>query len=251
MRAYWKDNSRRLVRHADWRRLIAKKDRRQGTSAPTLAAAWAGPIELHGALRSQPHLCDIRLARVVVERESHFDSFAGPRHHVLVAHGDLGNGETVIVCVEAKAGEDLDRTVEKYSKDAKNKRAKGEATNAPERLATLLERYVPYDSCEEPVRLMRHQFLSALAGTEAEAADAGADHAVLMLHDFITGQRCADKTVEHAMDWQRFWTTVFDREPPDPQHLPWFIEVPAPKTMTARLYLAWAVTDLRTSTLEG
>lgn len=251
MHAYWKDGSRRLVRYADWRKLVAKKDRRQGTSAPTLAAAWAGPIELHGAFRNQPHLCDLRLVRVVVERESRFDSFGGPRHHDLVAHGELPNGETVIVCVEAKAGEDLDRTVELYTKDSQKKRAEGQKTNAPERIAALLERYVPFDSAEERVRLMRYQFLSALAGTEAEAVDTGADHAVLMLHDFITDQRCAEKTAEHAVDWHRFCTTVFDREPPNPQHLPWSIEVPAPKTMKARLYMAWAVTDLRTSTLEA
>lgn len=251
MRAWWKDSSRRLVSHADWRKLVAKKDRRQGTSAPTLAAAWAGPVELHGALRDQPHLCDIRLTQVVVERESHFDSFGGPRHHDLVAHGALANGETVIVCVEAKAGEDLDRTVETYTRNAQNKRAKGDKTNAPERIAALLKRYVPTDPGDDRVRLMRYQFLSALAGTEAEAASAGADHAVLMLHDFITDQRCADKTAEHAADWRRFCTTVFDRDPPGPEHLPWCFEVPAPQTMTARLYLAWAVTDLRTSTLEG
>jgi hypothetical protein len=166
---------------------------------------------------------------VDVERESHFDSFGEPRHHDLVAHGDLANGETVIVCVEARAGEDLDRTIERYRKQAQNKRAKGETTHAPERLATLLKRYVPYDPAEERVRLIRYQFLWALAGTEAEAVAAGADHAVLMLHDFITDQRCADKTAEHAVDWHRFRTTVFDREPPGAQHVPWCVEVPAPK----------------------
>ena len=122
---------------------------------------------------------------MVVERESHFDSFGAPRHHDLVAHGELTNGETVIVCVEAKDGEDLDRTVERYSTDAQKKRAKGETTNAPERIAALLKRYVRYDPAEERVRLMRYQFLSALAGTEAEAAPAGADHAgshVAQLH---------------------------------------------------------------------
>lgn len=251
MRAYWKESSRLLVRHADWRSLIAKKNRRPGTSAPTLAAAWSGLVELYGALRSQPHLCDVRLDNLAVERESHFDSFGGPRNHDLVAYGDLPNGEKVIVCVEAKAGEDLDRTVERYSKQAQAKRTRGETTNAPERLAALLNRYVPYDPTEDRVRLMRYQFLSALAGTETEAAAVGADHAVLMVHDFITDQRCEDKTAEHAADWHRFCTTVFDRAPPEPRYLPWCFEVRAPMTMTARLYLAWAVTDLRTSTLEG
>jgi hypothetical protein len=124
----------------------------------------------------------------------------------LVVHGLLANGEKVIVCLEAKAGEDLDRTVDSYRKDAHKKRTKGEPTNAPERIAALLKRYVPFDPAEECVGLVRYQFLSALAGTEAETGGSGAEHAVLMLHDFITDQRSADKTTEHAVDWHRFCT---------------------------------------------
>ena len=71
-----------------------------------------------------------------------------------------------------------------------------------------------------------------------------------MLHDFMTDERPADKTAEHAVDWQRFCTTVFDCETPGPQDVPWCFEVPAPEAMQARLYLAWAVTDLRAATLQ-
>jgi hypothetical protein len=250
MRTEWKDQAKPLLSHADWCDQVAKKNRKQGTSAPTLAAVWSGPVELHGALSREPHLRDLCLTKVVVERESHFDAHGGPRNHDLVAHGHLPDNETVIVCVEAKAGEHLDRTVERYDKDAWNKRANGQATNAPERLAALLNRYVPYDQAEERVRLMRYQFLSALAGTEAEAESNDADHAVLMLHDFMTDERPDDKTAEHAADWHRFCTTVFDCETPPADDVPWCFEVPAPETMQARLYLAWAVTDLRTATLE-
>ncbi len=250
MRTYWKNDAALLPSHAAWRDRLAKKDSRQGTSAPTLAASWAGPVEMHAALRKQPHLADLSITKLVVERESAFDDFSGPRHHDVVVRGELASGETVIVCVEAKAGEDLDRTVKRYAAAAQKKRAKGKSTNAPERLAGLLDRYVPYDPSEERVQKMRYQFLSALAGTEAEAATMNADHAVLMLHDFMTDDRPKDKTAEHATDWHRFCTTVFDCEPPDPQDVPWCYEVPAPKTMKVRLYLAWAITDLRTRTLE-
>jgi hypothetical protein len=37
-----------------------------------------------GALHEQPHLAKIRLIHAIVERESHFDSYAGPRNHDLV-----------------------------------------------------------------------------------------------------------------------------------------------------------------------
>jgi hypothetical protein len=52
-------------------------------------------------------------------------------------------------------------------------------------------------------------------------------------------------------DFSRFTSTVFDCEHPGANALPWCFEVPAPSSMDARLYLAWAVTDLRTTTLES
>ena len=57
MRTFWKTTDVPLVSHADWRERI-KKNRRQGTSAPTLAAAWAGPVEVIGALGRLPQLAD-------------------------------------------------------------------------------------------------------------------------------------------------------------------------------------------------
>ncbi len=72
MRAGWKTANTPLSSHAAWRARISKKHRRQGTSAPTLAAAWAGPIEILGALRTLPILDDIAVESVVVECESHF-----------------------------------------------------------------------------------------------------------------------------------------------------------------------------------
>jgi hypothetical protein len=75
---------------------------------------------------------------------------------------------------------------------AQAKRDKREVRNALERLRDLLARSAPdRDVHTEGVRLMRYQLLSALAGTEIEAAAAGADYAVLMIHDSsqITGRR--------------------------------------------------------------
>ena len=52
MRAFWRGDER-LYSHAQWRGKLGKNSK-QGTSAPTLAAVWAGPVELMGALRQQP-----------------------------------------------------------------------------------------------------------------------------------------------------------------------------------------------------
>lgn len=250
MRAFWRSDVP-LRSHADWRGHLDKKNRRAGTSAPTLATAWAGPVELCGALRRATALSDITVERVVVESQATFDQHGGGRrNHDLVLHGRLAQGDRVVVCVEAKAGEDFGPTVEGYRRAAERRVAKGERSNAPQRLSDLLADYLPHKPDEECVRKLRYQLLSALAGTEAAAARTGAQHAVLMLHEFITDQRPGGQVVDHERDLRRFVTTVFDREPPGSQELPWCFEVPPPKAMAAKLYLARAVTDLRTDTLE-
>jgi hypothetical protein len=252
MRIVWKTTDAQIASHADWRERLERKNRQQGTSAPTLAAAWSGPVEVLGALRRLPQFADLVLEQIIVERESHFDPYGGPRNHDLVARGQLPDGSRVVVCVEAKAGEDLGQTVEQYARAAQAKRERGESTNAPERLRDLLAKYVPHHAAtEERVGRVRYQLLSALAGTEAEATEAGAEHAVLVIHEFRTDQRSEDKTSALVADLQRFVTAVFDSELPGPQPMPWCVEVPAPSSMTARLYVAWAVTDLRTATLES
>src|SRR4051794_31025907 len=118
MRSAWKSPNTPLTSHSAWRSRISKKNRQQGTSAPTLAAAWAGPVDMLGAMRSVPILKAFALESIVVERESRFDAFEGPRNHDLVAHGHLPDASRVVVCVEAKAGEQLGPTVEQYRKSA-------------------------------------------------------------------------------------------------------------------------------------
>jgi hypothetical protein len=182
--------------------------------------------------------------------QSTFDKHpGGRRNHDLVVHGRLTNGDRLVVCVEAKAGEDLGPTVQQYRRAAAARRARGENTNAAQRLDELLARYVHHEASEERVRKMRYQLLSALAGTEAEAAGTGADHAVLMLHEFITDQR-PGTMIKHELAVHDFATTVFDCEPPSSQKLPWCVEVQSPEGMAAKLYLARALTDLRVATLE-
>ncbi|MBA3427246.1 MAG: hypothetical protein H0U07_01565 [Actinobacteria bacterium] len=140
MRSFWKTTDVPLNSVAEWRQRIERKNRQQGTSAPTLAAAWAGPVEVMGALRQLPHLADVLLEQIIVEHESHFDAYGGPRNHDLVAHGRLPDGDHVVVCVEAKAGEDLGQTVEQYGRAARLKRDRGKPTKAPERLRALLSK---------------------------------------------------------------------------------------------------------------
>jgi hypothetical protein len=100
---------------------------------------------------------------------------------------------------------------------------------------------------------MRYQLLTALAGTLSEAEEQGAQHAVLMVHDFLTDERPNAEIVrEHDRDLHNFVTTVFGLEPPSAQQAPWCIDVSGmPWSGDRKLYVARAISDLRTSTLES
>jgi hypothetical protein len=255
MRAFWRVDEP-LHSHAQWRGKLGKNSR-QGTSAPTLAAVWAGPVDLMGALRQQPEFEGLRLTHLAAEAQSAVDKFSGPRNHDLVVRGELPNGERVVVCIEAKAGESFDVTVKQQTAAAKRAQAKaekhGKISNAPERLTGLLERFVGYPPSERRVQDMRYQLLTALAGTLSESEDQGAQHAVLMVHEFLTDERPNEEVLlEHDRDLHNFVTTVFDQEPPSGHQAPWCVNVSGmPWAGDRNVYLARAITDLRTATLEG
>jgi hypothetical protein len=262
MRTFWRGRGNDLHTHADWRNRLDKKNRRQGTSAPTLAAVWAGPVELFGALGQQDALRELTIDEICVEAQSPVDEFSGDRNHDLVIRGRLRDESRVVVCVEAKAGEDLGATVAQQSTAAHAALSRAETTasrtgkkttsNAPARLQGLLERFVPYPPSEPRVQRLRYQLLTALAGTLGEAKTSGARHAVLMMHEFLTDERDNEHVIrQHDRDVWEFCTTVFDFEPPGREVAPWCVEVPQlPEAPELALYLARAITDLRTATLE-
>ena len=108
----WRCDSNPLPSYASWLDRIDDKNREAGTGAPTLAAAWAGPLDLLGALATSSSLADLTLQHVVVERKATFDRYGGNvRNHDLVLRALARDGEPVVVCVEAKAGEPLGATV--------------------------------------------------------------------------------------------------------------------------------------------
>jgi hypothetical protein len=252
MRSFWRGEQQPLSSHDAWATRLDPKNRRKGTSAPTLAEVWAGPLELFGALRHQDALQGLRVTEIVVEARSAVDEFSGPRNHDLVVRAQLPNADGVVVCIEAKAGESFDATVGEQVKTAAAAKAKSEDSNAQARLDGLLERFVPHPPEAQRVRQVRYQLLTALAGTISEAQAHGARHAVLMVHEFVTNERNRlDVIEEHDRDLWNFCTTVFGLEPPDRTECPWCIAVgTAAEAPDVELYLARAVTDLRTATLE-
>jgi hypothetical protein len=208
-------------------------------------------------LRHQPQFDGLRLTQLVVEAQSSVDEFSGPRNHDLVARGELPSGECVVICVEAKAGESFGATVKQQTAAAARAKSvaekAGKTSNAPARLEGLLARFVNYSASEPRVQNMRYQLLTALAGTLSEAEEQGAEHAVLMVHEFLTDERSDAEIVrDHDRELHNFATTVFGLEPPSAEHAPWCVDVSGmPWSGNRKLYLARAISDLRTSTLES
>lgn len=202
------------------------------------------------ALDRQPALTALRIESMHVEAQTPFDEHpGGARNHDLLIVGTAAGG-SVLVSVEAKAGETLGPTVAQYRRAAEKREAGGKPTNAPARLDALLRRFVSHhDPRSERVEELRYQLLTAVAGTLA-AANGSVNHAVLMLHEFLTD----DRVSRTERDLYRFVTTVFDFEPPGPHALPWCVELPALEPIAGEamptLYLAHAVTDLRPSSLR-
>src|SRR4051794_33765994 len=112
MRFSWRTDAAPLLSHDAWVDQLEAKNRQPGTSAPTLAAAWSGPLDILGVLRTHPDLANLTVQRATVESTATFDTYGGNvRNHDLVLHAETADGEPVVVCVEAKAGEPLGATL--------------------------------------------------------------------------------------------------------------------------------------------
>lgn len=250
MRFYWRSAGSPLLNHDEWVGCLDPKNRRSGTSAPTLAAAWAGPVDLLGALASHEELAGLNARDVTVEARARFDAYAGNvRNHDLVLRGETADGSPVVVCVEAKAGEPLGATVAEQYESAKRALVSNERSNALARVQDLVERFCRFGPEDPRVGKLRYQLLTAWAGTLADATEAA--HAVFAVHEFRTDERPTDKSRIIAAQLAEFADAVLGCEIPNADALPWCVEVPRTREVTARLYLAHVVTDLRAEALSA
>src|SRR4051812_12295071 len=128
----------------DWHRLAppaAEHHWRDGYSAKTLAHLWLegdATLAIRSLLASHDDLREFEIEKAVAEAKTGFDRFPGPRNHDVLLTGTARGGRTV-VGIEAKVNETFGQTVAKYASAAYAKRASGEGTNAPERLAFLTQ----------------------------------------------------------------------------------------------------------------
>jgi hypothetical protein len=249
VRFYWRSDGAILDDYGAWLDHIEPKNHQPGTSAPTLALAWSGPLDLLGALATVPELANLSVESATAEVKATFDTHGGNvRNHDLVLRATSAAGESVVVCVEAKAGEDLGDPVLKQRVRAKNALADNPRSKATQRLDDLLRRLCRYPPDDARAQALQYQLLTAWAGTLADAA--GHDHAVLALHEFQTNERPEDKTTHNRESLDRFADAVLDCELPD-RAPPWCLRIPDKDGLGTKLYLAHVVTDLRGTRVRG
>ena len=244
MRFSWGAEASRLPNHTAWVDNIEDKNRKPGTSAPTLAAAWSGPLDLLGALATHPRLAHVTVRSATVEAKTSFDAHGGNvRNHDLVVRAATVDGEPVVVCVEAKAGEPLGATVAEQARAAAKAKRANRNSNASARLTDLVSRLCRYPIDDARVALLRYQLLTAWAGTLADAADTA--HAVFAVHEFRTDQRPEDKSSLNGAELARFADAILGCDLPSPDAVPWCVSVPDVAGIHAALYVAHVATDLR------
>jgi hypothetical protein len=245
MKFYWRSEDSSLDDYGKWLDNIDPKNHQPGTSAPTLALAWSGPLDLLGALRAMPDFAGLSVLSVTAEAKATFDTHGGNvRNHDLVLRATTAAGESVIVCVEAKAGEHLGDPVLKQRVRAKKALANNSRSKAVQRLDDLLRRLCRYSPDDPRTQALHYQLLTAWAGTLADAG--GHDHAVFVLHEFRTDQRPDDKTTSNREALDRFAEAVLGCELPR-RAPPWCLRVPGVDGVDAKLYAAHVMTDLRDS----
>lgn len=253
MRILWRNDDHPLGSHAEWIEQIDSKNRQPGTSAPTLAAAWSGLVDVHAALSGQPALEGFVIDDLIVEAQANVDGYSGGRrNHDVVLRGHTATGERTVVCIEAKAGESLGDTISGQIASAKKAELKNDRSNAVKRVDELVDRFVPAGTRAEAVGALRYQLFTALAGTISEAQTAGAGNAVVLVHDFRTDQRPNAAALEHDGEMSAFSNTVFGKGTPLSKGNPWCAQVGVVADAPGvNLYLAHVITDLRAETVRA
>jgi hypothetical protein len=207
-------------------------------------------LDLLGALARHPNLAGLTVHHATVEAKTSFDTYGGNvRNHDLVLRAATAEGDPVVVCVEAKAGEALGCTLAEQMQAATKAKEANPDSKASARLAELVTRLCRFPIDDPRVASLRYQLLTAWAGTLADAADAV--HAVFALHEFRTDQRPDDKSALNGAELARFAEGVLGCDLPGTRAIPWCIRVPEVAGVPAALYVAHVVTDLRKAAIAS
>jgi hypothetical protein len=180
-----------------------------------MARSWTsdhGPNALDELLDGIEGYEGLRITGGVVEAQTRFDAFGGPRNHDLLLDAETAAGP-VVISIEGKADESFGQTISEYSASAEAKEAEGEKTNAPARLEGLLAALAGWSgSAVDEHPDLRYQLFSGLAGALAAAADSSASRALFCVHEF-EGDVEPSKVRGNEQDFEGFLTAVFPSVP--------------------------------------
>ena len=193
-----------ITSYHHWTRPKKEYQWKAGRSAMELALSWfrhdhpQPPDELLSLLHSNTRLNNLQFTSGIPELVTPLPERGEGRNHDMSLIGNTNN-EQVTVTIEAKADEPFgsDTILEYYTKAIK-RRSKGTATRVPERIEQLLAMIDP----ETPVRDskwkdIRYQLLTALCGTILQARIDDSTLAVLIVHEFWSGDT---STYKHKLN---------------------------------------------------
>jgi hypothetical protein len=181
-----------------------------GRSARETARAWSGlrvPDDVLEVIRRTAELSDFRPKTAFAELVTPLDDFGEGRNHDVVVLG-VAHGKRVLVGIEAKSDEELGPRISDCLSQAEAKnddlrsRGRTRLSRVPERIEQLRKAVFPEGV--EGLSSMRYQLLHGLAGTLIEARSRGADVAVFLVHEFLSGDTDMEKVRRNEADFDTF-----------------------------------------------
>jgi hypothetical protein len=188
---------------------------RDGRSAKEFARAWVEsgsvsvPDELVALLSSHPDTQSAVLENGEPEARLAFDKRVGEVRNADLAVRAVSGSAPLALTIEAKADEPFDQLVPDTLADALDRileRRRGGGIDRVRDLATSL--LPPPARGLPPLRLMRYQLLTAVAGSLAWARQLESPRAVLVIHEFQTNETSARNLQRNAQDLDVFVTRL-------------------------------------------
>ena len=207
---------RRLATLDEWHRHAPPKARhnhwKDGRSAKECARAWLDaapdlPSEISDALHSFSDIGPLCDWCAEPEAKVRIDEFRGPPNIDVLLTGCDDNGP-VVVAVEAKADEMFGATIEKTLSDAYARLEAKPKSKGVARVKQLAELF-GLTLEQRDVLELRYQLMTVTAAALAEAERRGAQHAIVMVHEFVTWLTTAEKRARNGRDLNLFLQQVF------------------------------------------
>jgi len=199
-----------IKRIEDWYCKAGPKDRdaqwEDDHSAKEFAKLWFNKKQIkipHGIDRQISMIFpNFRYQFLIPEHITALDRYpGGQRNHDLLIYGKIENKEDGIICIEAKATESLDSTIEdKYASVTNNA-----SSNLPKRIDQML---AYFNVVKEAVKNLRYQLFTGLYGTICEAKNQQVSKCIFMTVQLITNKTKEKEIEETKKDIELFLSVL-------------------------------------------